>query len=451
MRKVQSIMRCQECGYTSSKWLGRCPGCGGWNTIVEEPIMETPKGNAFNSFNPAQDITSVKGAEKKRLPTQIPELDRVLGGGIVNGSLVLLGGIPGIGKSTLLLQVANNMALSGDRILIVSGEESARQIKMRADRLGQLSPNQFILCETDFDYIASQIEEIDPTLLIIDSIQTMFCSDISSAPGSVSQVREFTGRLLRMAKTRGLPTFIVGHVTKDGSIAGPKILEHVVDTVLYFEGDTHRNYRVIRAVKNRFGSTNEVGIFEMTSKGLTEVVNPSALFLAERPTNVPGSVVVVTMEGNRPLLVELQGLTSNSYLNFPRRLCSGLDSNRFSLVLAVLEKKMGFHLEKCDVYANITGGIRVVEPVVDLGIALVVASSYLDKKVPADIVAFGEIGLAGEVRFVGQVEKRLAEAAGLGFKRVILPAQDADIEEKGLDIELLPVRNVQEALEYLNQ
>ncbi|MDO8885983.1 DNA repair protein RadA [Candidatus Oleimmundimicrobium sp.] len=450
MRKTQTIMRCQECGYTSLKWLGRCPDCGEWNTIVEESVAKTPKSNAFKSFNPAQDIISIKEAEKKRLPTQIPELDRVLGGGIVDGSLVLLGGVPGVGKSTLLLQVSNSMALSGNKVLIVSGEESAKQIKMRSNRLGQLSPNLFILCETDFDYIQSQIEEINPALLIIDSIQTMFCSDISSSPGSVSQVREFTGRLLRIAKTKGLPTFIVGHVTKDGSIAGPKILEHIVDTVLYFEGDTHRNYRVVRAVKNRFGSTNEVGIFEMTSKGLTEVVNPSALFLAERPTDVPGSIVVVTMEGNRPLLVELQGLTSSSYLNIPRRLCSGLDFNRLSLVLAVLEKKMGHHLEKCDVYVNITGGIKVVEPAADLGIALVVASSYLDKKIPADVAAFGEIGLAGEVRFVSQVEKRLAEAASLGFKRVILPAQDADIKNKGLDIELLPVKNVREALKYLN-
>jgi len=418
--------------------------------MVEESAMENKRADAFKSFTAAQDILSIKGSMENRLSTRIPELDRVLGGGIVNGSLVLLGGVPGIGKSTLLLQVSNNIAAAEGKVLIVSGEESAKQIKMRADRLGRISSNQFILCETDFDYIKDQIEEINPAFLVIDSIQTMFCSDISSAPGSVSQVREFTGRLLRIAKKRGLPTFIVGHVTKGGSIAGPKILEHIVDTVLYFEGDTHRNYRIVRAVKNRFGSTNEIGMFEMTSKGLTEVVNPSALFLAERPTGASGSVVVATMEGKRPLLVELQGLVSKSYLNVPRRLCSGLDFNRFSLVLAVLEKKMGLHLERYDVYVNVTVGIKVVEPAADLGIALVAASSHRDKKVPDDIVAFGEIGLAGEVRFVNQIDKRVVEAAGLGFKKVILPSQDVDINKKELGVELLPVRTVYEALEYLN-
>jgi len=443
-------MRCQECGYTTTKWLGRCPDCGGWNTIAEEPVMEIKKGGASKDFIAAQDIGSVKNAGEKRLLTSIPELDGVLGGGIVEGSLVLLGGVPGIGKSTLLLQVSNNIASSEGKVLIVSGEESATQIKMRANRLGKLSSEQFILCETDFEYIENQVNEINPRILIIDSIQTMFCPDISSAPGSVSQVREFTGRLLRMAKKRGLSTFIVGHVTKDGSIAGPKILEHIVDTVLYFEGDTHCNYRIIRAVKNRFGSTNEIGIFEMASNGLKEVENPSALFLAERPVDEPGSAVVVTMEGSRPLLVELQSLTSTSYLNIPRRLCSGLDFNRVSLVLAVLEKKIGLHLERYDVYVNVTGGIRVVEPAADLGVALVVASSFRDKKVPADTVVFGEIGLAGEVRFVSQAERRITEAARLGFKRVILPAQDVDINEKDLDIEILRIKSIKEALEYVN-
>ncbi|MDI6800100.1 MAG: DNA repair protein RadA [Actinomycetota bacterium] len=451
MAKTQTLVRCQSCGYISPKWMGKCPDCGEWNTMLEEVAREAKKSPSAKGVSvKSREIGSIESIGQSRMATKIKEFDRVLGGGIVQGSLMLLGGVPGIGKSTLLLQVANNVAAQAPgKVLIVSAEESCEQIKLRADRLGRVSPNQLILAETDFDRIEAEIEEVMPSLIIIDSIQTVYCPDITSAPGSISQVREVSARLLRIAKSLKISTFIVGHVTKDGSIAGPKIMEHIVDTVLYFEGDTHRNYRIIRAVKNRFGSTNEVGIFEMTAAGLAEVDNPSALFLAERPTGSPGSVVTVASEGNRQLLVEIQALTTRSYTNVPRRLSTGLDFNRFSLVLAVLEKRMGMELGAMDVFANVTGGIRLSEPATDLAVALAVASSQREKVIPEDVVAFGEVGLTGEVRFVSLMDDRIKEAARLGFTRVIMPGQKARKSAPNEGVELIAVKTIDEALNIL--
>ncbi len=452
MAKTQTLVRCQACGYISPKWMGRCPDCGEWNSMIEEAQKvskkeTSPKAPANLT---ARAIDQIESIAELKIPTKIKEFDRVLGGGIVQGSLILLGGVPGIGKSTILLQVANNIAAStSGKVMIVSAEESSEQIKLRAERIASLASNQLILSETDFDRIEAEIEAVMPSLLIIDSIQTVYSPEISSAPGSISQVREVSSRLLRIAKSLKIPTFIVGHVTKDGSIAGPKIMEHIVDTVLYFEGDTHRNYRIIRAVKNRFGSTNEVGIFEMTGGGLIEVDNPSALFLAERPQGSSGSVVTVASEGNRQLLVEIQALVTRSYGNMPRRLSTGLDFNRLSLVLAVLEKRMGMDLGAMDVFANVTGGIKVVEPASDLAVALAVASSLKDKVIPSDVVAFGEVGLTGEVRFVTQAEDRIREAARLGFKRIILPKNKQKKGESSKGVELIEVSKIDEALNIL--
>lgn len=452
MAKTQTLARCQSCGYTSPKWMGKCPDCGEWNSMVEEVDRPAVKAAPTGKFKASvsREIGTIESIKSTRMPTKIKEFDRVLGGGIVQGSLILLGGVPGIGKSTLLLQVANNIAAQTDgKILMVSAEESSEQIKLRAERIGSLEPNQLILSETDFDRIEAEIETVMPSLVIIDSIQTVYSPDIPSAPGSISQVREVSARLLRIAKNLKIPTFIVGHVTKDGSIAGPRVMEHIVDTVLYFEGDTHRNYRIIRAVKNRFGSSNEVGIFEMTAAGLAEVDNPSALFLAERPVGSPGSIITVAAEGNRQLLVEIQALTTRSYTNIPRRLSSGLDLNRFSLVLAVLEKRMGMELGSLDIFANVTGGIRLSEPAADLAVALAVASSHKEKVIPADIVAFGEVGLTGEVRFVSQMEARIKEAARLGFKRVMVPSNKINQADLGVDIEIMHVKSIDEALNIL--
>lgn len=419
--------------------------------MVEEPLepdISLSKGKYPTTAETAQPITSVAVERETRISTTLPELDRVLGGGVVPGSLVLIGGEPGIGKSTLLLQAANHLAGRIGKVLIVSGEESVRQISLRANRLGTLSQDLYLLSEVDVTLIDHQVRAIEPALLVIDSIQTMYHPDIPSAPGSVSQVRECTHYLMRIAKNIHLPTFIVGHVTKEGSIAGPRVLEHMVDTVLYFEGDTYQSFRIVRAVKNRYGSTNEIGIFEMTDAGLIEVANPSALFLSQRPEGSSGSVAIATMEGTRPLLVELQALVTPSHLSMPRRMATGLDYNRLSLLVAVLDRRLGLHLGGEDIYVNVVGGVKVNEPAVDLGIALAVASAHRDLAVPKDLVAIGEIGLAGEVRFVSQLEPRLKEAEKLGFRRAIIP--DQELRSKGgLKIDLLRVKNLQQALDYI--
>lgn len=405
--------------------MGRCSDCGEYGTFVEETQSESPRAGArASSSTQPQQLSEIETLTEERFPTAIDEFDRVLGGGVVPGSLVLIGGEPGIGKSTLLLQVANNVAARGSKVLVVTGEESPRQVRMRADRLGVLAGDLFLLPEIDIEQIETQVDEFAPALLVIDSIQTLYDPNVSSAPGSVSQVRECTARLMRLAKDKNIPTFIVGHVTKDGAIAGPRVLEHMVDTVLYFEGDSHYTYRLVRAVKNRFGSTNELGIFEMKGSGLEPVANPSAMFLAQRPEAVAGSVVVAAIEGSRPLLVEVQALVSRSYLNMPRRLATGIDYNRLLLILAVLERRAGLHFEEQDVFVSIAGGLRATEPAADLGVALALASALKERPVDADVVAFGEVGLTGEVRFVGQVDKRVAEAHKLGFKHAMLPAQE---------------------------
>ncbi|MHB8842045.1 MAG: DNA repair protein RadA [Candidatus Aquicultor sp.] len=451
MSKTKYIVRCQACGCTAPKWLGRCPDCGGWNTMVEEPL-EPDISFSSRKLTPseqAQPITEIAIGKEIRIATGLPELDRVLGGGVVPGSLVLVGGEPGIGKSTLLLQMANQLAGRIGRVLIVSGEESVRQISLRASRLGALSPDLLLLSEVDVTMIDHQVRTLEPQLMIIDSIQTMFHPDIPSAPGSVSQVRECTHYLMRIAKSIHLPTFIVGHVTKEGSIAGPRVLEHMVDSVLYFEGDNYQSFRIIRAVKNRYGSTNEIGIFEMTDAGLIEVTNPSALFLSQRPENSSGSIVIATMEGTRPLLVELQSLVTDSHLSMPRRLATGLDYNRLNLMVAVLDRRFGVRLGQEDIYVNVVGGVKVNEPAADLGIALAVASAHKDIVVSPDVLAIGEVGLAGEVRFVNQLEQRIKEAAKLGFKRAIIP--DQELRNPGsLKLDLLRAKNLGQALDYIS-
>ncbi|MDI6717219.1 MAG: DNA repair protein RadA [Actinomycetota bacterium] len=450
MSKVKYIIRCQVCGHTAPKWMGRCPDCGEWNSMVEEPAEPDISLSARNlsRLEEAQPITDVKAEKETRISTDLAELDRVLGGGVVPGSLVLIGGEPGVGKSTLLLQAANHLANKIGTVLMVSGEESTHQISLRANRLGTLSPNLMLLSEIDVTLVSHQVKLIEPALLVIDSIQTMYHPDVASAPGSVSQVRECTHYLMRIAKNSQLPIFIVGHVTKDGSIAGPRVLEHMVDTVLYFEGENYQSFRIIRAVKNRYGSTNEIGIFEMTDSGLTEVVNPSALFLSQRPEDSSGSVVIATMEGTRPLLVELQALVAPSYLSMPRRMATGLDHNRLSLLVAVLDRRVGLHLGQDDIYVNVVGGVKIGEPAADLGIVLAVASAHKNIIVPKDLLVIGEIGLAGEVRFVSQLEQRLKEAAKLGFRRALVPDQDT----KGIDIsslELVRVKDIHQAIDYI--
>jgi len=419
--------------------------------MVEEPLEPdiSFSSRRLAPSEQAQPITEIAVEKESRISTGLPELDRVLGGGVVPGSLVLIGGEPGIGKSTLLLQMANQLAGRIGRVLIVSGEESVRQISLRANRLGVLSPDLLLLSEVDVTMIDHQVRMLEPQLLVIDSIQTMFHPDIPSAPGSVSQVRECTHYLMRIAKSIHLPTFIVGHVTKEGSIAGPRVLEHMVDSVLYFEGDNYQSFRIIRAVKNRYGATNEIGIFEMTDAGLIEVTNPSALFLSQRPENSSGSIVIATMEGTRPLLVELQALVTDSHLSMPRRMATGLDYNRLNLMVAVLDRRFGVRLGQEDIYVNVVGGVKVNEPAADLGIALAVASAHKDLVVSPDVIAIGEVGLAGEVRFVNQLEHRLKEAAKLGFRRAIIP--DQELKNPGsLKLDLLRAKNLGQALDYLS-
>ena len=412
-KKTTTVFVCNECGYESSKWLGKCPACNNWNTFFEEKAVQgTGTKDKKKQVSDVVKLNSVEKKETTRIKTGVNELDRVLGGGFVNGSLTLLGGEPGIGKSTLILQICNSLSVDG-KILYVSGEESAEQIKLRADRLEIDSDNILFLSETDIDSVEAALEKHDPKFAIIDSIQTMYSDEITSAPGSVSQVREITSRVMQMCKQKGITTIIIGHVTKDGSIAGPRVLEHMVDTVLYLEGERYFTYRILRTVKNRFGSTNEIGMFEMEEKGLIEITNPSSILISERDGNPAGSVIAVSMEGTRPLLIELQALTTLSVFGMPRRNATGIDYNRLTLLMAVLEKRANMQLGTQDVYLNIVGGIRVNEPALDLGIILSVASSFKNVSIKEDVVAIGEVGLTGEIRSVNMIEKRIKEAEKL--------------------------------------
>ena len=450
-RGEKSIFRCQQCGYESFRWLGRCPDCGGWNTLIEEAFKEEKK----YSLHPEEQSTplpirKIKIEENKsRYKVGISEFDRVLGGGIVPGSLILVGGEPGIGKSTLLLQIANILSDQYGTVLYISAEESPYQIKLRASRLGTLAEKLFLVSETDLEVIKKHINNIKPKVAIIDSIQTINDYEITSAPGSISQIRECTGQLMRFAKSKEISIFIIGHVTKGGILAGPKILEHIVDTVLYLEGEQYNIYRILRSTKNRFGSTNELGIFKMGEKGLTEVLNPSELLLSEKPSHVSGSVVAATFEGSRPILVEVQALISYSNLGIPRRMTTGVDYNRVLLILAVLEKRVGYSLQSQDVHVNIAGGIKVLEPALDLAIVMAIASSFKNITIDSGTVVFGEVGLAGEIRMVNQVEKRIQEVLKMGFKRCFIPQGNlktlSSFKSKK-DLEIIGIKTVREAI-----
>lgn len=445
-----NVFFCQECGYESSKWVGQCPACKAWNTMVEE-IVDKKSSVTHRQITEVQvaKLNDVQSSSEKRMDTHIEELNRVLGGGIVPGSLVLVGGDPGIGKSTLLLQTCKSLSDQKIAVLYISGEESLQQIKMRADRIGIFSDEMTLLCETNLDLIQGVIEERKPQVVVIDSIQTMFRENVNSAPGSVSQVREATSVLMRLAKEQGIAIFVVGHVTKEGTVAGPRVLEHMVDTVLYFEGDRYASYRILRAVKNRFGSTNEIGVFEMCQSGLREVPNPSEYMLDGKPKKASGSIVVCTMEGTRPLLVEIQALVCHSAFGMPRRTAAGVDYNRVNLLMAVLEKNVGVRLADQDAYINIAGGMKVSEPATDLGLVLAIISSFRNRPIAEDMICFGEVGLSGEVRSVNMVEQRIAEAHKLGFKQCILPKVCMKNIQKPDGMLLKGVENVREALEIL--
>ncbi len=444
----KTVFFCQECGYESAKWMGQCPGCRAWNTFVEEPVLTKASvgTNQGKKMAVPVPLSEVAMEEDSRTETGIEELDRVLGGGIVGGSLTLVGGDPGIGKSTLLLQVCQKLAEKNRKVLYISGEESLRQIKMRARRIGTFSDSLTLLCETSLALIRQVMEKEKPEFAVIDSIQTMYDEEVSSAPGSVSQVREATAVLMQLAKGMGISIFIVGHVTKDGNVAGPRVLEHMVDTVLYFEGDRHASYRILRGVKNRFGSTNEIGVFEMQTEGLTEVKNPSEFMLNGKPEGASGSVVACSMEGTRPILIEIQALICHSNFGIPRRTAAGTDFNRVNLLMAVLEKRAGLNLSSCDAYINIAGGIRMNEPAIDLGIVLAIASSFRDIIIPDSTIAFGEVGLSGEVRAVNMPEQRVMEARKLGFQTVILPRVCASEVSRIEGIDLVYVENVSDAI-----
>lgn len=448
--RQKTVFTCSQCGCQTPKWLGRCPDCGAWNSMAEERQV-TPKGSRGAALatvrTEALPIGEVPPQAEVRLGCGIGELDRVLGGGLVPGSLVLIGGDPGIGKSTLLLQAMHHLAADGP-VLYVSGEESAAQTRLRGERLGVSGRQLLVLAENSLEEIVAQVERLKPRAVVVDSIQTVWTHSLESAPGSVSQVRESAGRLMLLAKGSGIPVFIVGHVTKDGAIAGPRVLEHMVDTVLYFEGDRGHPYRILRAVKNRFGSTNEIGVFEMKSGGLAEVANPSELFLSERPLDAPGSVVTASLEGSRTLLVEIQALVTPSAYGTPRRTTIGVDSNRLALLVAVLEKKAGLHLGGQDIFLNVAGGARLNEPAADLAMLLAVASSHLDRPVAPGAVVFGEVGLAGEVRAVTQPEPRISEAGKLGFQQCILPSGNLRRLTPG-PIDLQGIATVQDALQFL--
>ena len=444
---------CKECGYESAKWLGQCPVCKEWNTFVEEPVAQAKKApsgqiaavGAGKTAVPVH-ISEISLDEQDRTPTGFGELDRVLGSGIVKGSLVLVGGDPGIGQSTLLLQVCKNLADAHHSVLYISGEESLQQIKIRADRIGSFTESLELFCETNLADISSVLRRKKPRVVIIDSIQTMYSEEVSSAPGSVSQVRQATSLLLQLAKSLGITIFIVGHVTKEGVVAGPRVLEHMVDTVLYFEGDRHASYRILRAVKNRFGSTNEIGVFEMRQNGLVEVENPSEYMLSGKPKNASGSVVACSMEGTRPILLEIQALVARTNFGMPRRTAAGTDYNRVNLLMAVLEKRLGMNLGNCDAYVNIAGGIKMNEPAIDLGIVMALVSSYRNRPIDEKTIVFGEVGLSGEVRAVNMPEQRVAEAKKLGFETCILPEVCMKTVKDVKGIKLLGVKSVNEAV-----
>jgi DNA repair protein RadA/Sms len=454
LSKVKVVFACQACGFESSKWLGRCPDCGEWNSFVEERQAPAPAGGARQATlgletSKPKPYDSIDGADSPRVPSGIGEFDRVLGGGIVPGSMVLIGGEPGIGKSTLLLQVAHLLGRSFGAVLYVSGEESERQVKLRGDRLGIAGGGLFLLSETSLERILDQVDALRPAALVVDSVQTMYSAKFPSAPGSISQVREVATQLLFLAKQRGVTIFLIGHVTKDGNLAGPKSLEHIVDTVLYFEGEKRQHHRIVRAVKNRFGAISEMGVFEMAEDGLRPVANPSALFLAERREGSPGSAVVATLEGSRPLLVEVQALVTPTSFGTPRRMSLGIDPNRTSLLLAVLEKRVGLELLGDDVFVSVAGGLEVGEPAADLGVAAAIASSFRNRPVPPHTAMFGEVGLAGEVRSAGQSALRVKEALQMGFTRCLLPGRNLPREAEDERIKLVGVETLTEALERL--
>lgn len=457
MAKNKTVFFCKECGHESSKWLGQCPACKEWDTFVEEPV--SPKTRSYGTIGKSSRmekkepelLSNVSTKEDTRILTGIKELDRVLGGGIVVGGLILVGGDPGIGKSTLLLQMCKVLSENQIQVLYVSGEESLKQIKMRADRLGGFKGELLLLSETNLDVIEDTISRVKPQVVIIDSIQTMFKEEISSAPGSVSQIRETTGTLLRLAKGLTISIFIVGHVTKEGVVAGPRVLEHMVDTVLYFEGDGTASFRILRAVKNRFGSTNEIGVFEMKGNGLMEVTNPSEYMLKGKPEGESGSVVTCLMEGTRPILVELQALICRTNFNLPRRTAAGMDYNRVNLLMAVIEKRLGVSLSDCDAYINIAGGMRVNEPALDLALIAAILSNYRNRAIDSTTIIFGEVGLAGEVRGVQFIEQRVIESAKMGYQRCILPQVNIDSMDKDIvnKMTLLGLKNIREILNYM--
>lgn len=455
--KITSMFFCQECGYESVKWMGQCPGCHEWNTMVVEKISPISKGTSSQGNKGIKidrkpvPFSQITMEEEPRIKTDIGEFDRVLGGGVVPGSLTLVGGDPGIGKSTLLLQVCRKLASKGQKVLYISGEESLSQIKMRAMRIGDFSDELSLLCETNLDTIESVIRANKPDIVIIDSIQTMFRDSVSSAPGSVSQVREATALFLQIAKYDMISIFIVGHVTKEGNVAGPRVLEHMVDTVLYFEGDRHASYRILRGVKNRFGSTNEIGVFEMRNEGLVEVLNPSEFMLSGKPEGATGSIVSCSVEGSRPILTEIQALVCDTSFQIPRRQASGADYNRVNLLMAVLEKRGGLRLAQSDAYVNLAGGIKITEPAIDLGIVMAIMSSFKNRALESEVVAFGEVGLSGEVRGVNMTELRIMEAQKLGFTTCILPKVSLDaLDQKQFQkIKLIGVSNVQEVMELI--
>ncbi|RGH39003.1 MULTISPECIES: DNA repair protein RadA [Clostridia] len=448
----KTVFFCQNCGHEETKWLGQCPMCKEWNTFVEEKVIASSVSASVKTDRDIEKkivaLSQVNTDEQKRFQTGMKELDRVLGGGIVPGSLVLVGGDPGIGKSTLLLQVCQKLAKER-QVLYISGEESQAQIKLRANRMGNFSDNMKLFCETNLGTIRDVIEKKQPEFVVIDSIQTMYSEEVASAPGSVSQVRESTNVFMQLAKGLGITIFIVGHVTKEGTVAGPRVLEHMVDTVLYFEGDRHASYRILRGVKNRFGSTNEIGVFEMRQNGLVEVENPSEYMLSGKPENASGSVVACSIEGTRPLLIEIQALVCDTNFGMPRRTATGTDYNRVNLLMAVLEKRIGLHLANCDAYVNIAGGIRMNEPAIDLGIVMAIVSSYKNRPVDERMIVFGEVGLSGEVRAVNMPEQRVAEAKKLGFETCVVPEVSLDMVKGIKGIKIIGVKTINDAMNLI--
>ena len=450
MAKNKTVFVCSGCGYESPKWMGKCPACNEWNSFYEEKVVSNSSSNSSKKKEISKpiELNKIEGKTESKISTGFNELDRVLGGGLVNGSLILLGGEPGIGKSTLILQICNKIKTDG-KVLYISGEESGEQIKLRADRLGVKNDNLLFLSETNIENIEENILSINPKLVIIDSIQTMYSEDITSAPGSVSQVREITAKIMRTCKDNSITTILIGHVTKDGNIAGPRVLEHMVDTVLYLEGERYFSYRMLRGVKNRFGSTNEIGMFEMGAEGLEEITDPSKVLISEREENPSGSVIIATMEGTRPLLVEFQALTTPTVFGMPRRTANGIDYNRLSVLLAVLEKKVGLNLGNQDVYLNIVSGLKINEPAIDLGIIAATVSSFKNLPIDTTTVVLGEVGLTGEIRSINLIDKRLKEVEKLGFEKCIIPESNKKLLKENYKLDIIGVKNINEAMKVL--